>query len=114
MGHDDQLEHDERYDIADEYLEVLYKLWEGSWEDDAVIATARRGVFTDPSKVHEIGHEGKHFTRSRHPHLRAVAAAHAGDLPGRRVARAASQFAAGNAEAIFVAAPDQGGARRAR
>ena len=36
MGHDDQMEHDDRYDYADEYLEVLYKLWEGSWEDDAV------------------------------------------------------------------------------
>ena len=41
MGHDDQLEHDDRYDQADEYLEVLYKLWEGSWEDDAVVARPR-------------------------------------------------------------------------
>ena len=49
-------------------------------------ATARRGVFTDPAKVHDIGHTGKHFTRAGHPPLRAVAAAHAGDLPGRRVA----------------------------
>lgn len=37
MGNEDQLEHDERYNHADEYLEVLYKLLEGSWEDDAVI-----------------------------------------------------------------------------
>ena len=86
MGHDDQLEHDDRYDHADEYLEVLYKLWEGSWEDDAVVRDRETGVFTDPTKVHDIGHEGKHFTRARHPHLRAVAAAHAGHLPGRRLA----------------------------
>ena len=62
MGADDQLEHDDRYDVADEYLEVLYKLWEGSWEDDAVIRDRESGVFTDPAKVHEIGHKGKHFT----------------------------------------------------
>ena len=52
MGNDDQLEHDERYEHADEYLEVLYKLWEGSWEDDAVIRDRQSGVFTDPQKVH--------------------------------------------------------------
>ena len=62
MGADDQLEHDDRYDVADEYLEVLYKLWEGSWEDDAVVKDRESGVFTEPSKVHEIGHRGKNFT----------------------------------------------------
>jgi len=103
MGHDDQLEHDDRYDVADEYLEVLYKLWEGSWEDDAVVRDREAGVFTDPSKVHEIGHHGKHFT-----------------VPGIHLAEPSTQrtpviyqagasprgitFAAENAEAIFVAA----------
>ncbi|HEY4614513.1 MAG TPA: LLM class flavin-dependent oxidoreductase, partial [Citricoccus sp.] len=37
FGHDDQMEHDERYNHADEYLDVVYKLLEGSWEDDAVV-----------------------------------------------------------------------------
>ncbi len=62
MGQEDQLAHDDRYDHADEYVEVLYKLWEGSWEDDAVVEDRERGIFTDPSKVHPIGHEGKHFS----------------------------------------------------
>ena len=62
MGNDDQLEHDDRYDHADEYLEVLYKLWEGSWEDDAVLRDKASGVYTDPSKVHNIEHEGTHFS----------------------------------------------------
>ena len=57
MGQDDQMRHDDRYDHADEYVEVLYKLWEGSWEDDAVVEDRETGVFTDPAKVHEIGHE---------------------------------------------------------
>ncbi|MGO1192386.1 MAG: LLM class flavin-dependent oxidoreductase [Nesterenkonia sp.] len=61
MGQDDQMEHDARYDYADEYLEVVYKLLEGSWEDDAVVADKASGVFTDPSKVHRIEHHGEHF-----------------------------------------------------
>lgn len=61
MGQDDQMEHDARYDHADEYLEVIYKLLEGSWEDDAVVADKTTGVFTDPSKVHRIEHHGEYF-----------------------------------------------------
>ncbi|HMM74075.1 MAG TPA: LLM class flavin-dependent oxidoreductase [Gammaproteobacteria bacterium] len=54
-------EHDERYAIADEYLEVVYKLLEGSWEDDAVVQDRRTGVYADPSKVHDIRHAGKYY-----------------------------------------------------
>ena len=56
-----QLSHDDRYELAEEYLEVCYKLWEYSWEDDAVVRDAERGVFTDPAKVHDIAHDGPHF-----------------------------------------------------
>lgn len=48
-GEVDQLEHDARYDHAYEYLEVLYKLWEGSWERDAVRRDKDHAVFADPS-----------------------------------------------------------------
>jgi FMN-dependent oxidoreductase (nitrilotriacetate monooxygenase family) len=104
MGHDDQLEHDQRYDVADEYLEVLYKLWEGSWEDDAVVRDRESGVFTDPAKVHDIGHYGEHYTvpgihLSEPSPQRTPVIYQAGASP-RGIA-----FAAGNAEAIFVAAP---------
>ncbi|MBO0595312.1 LLM class flavin-dependent oxidoreductase [Nesterenkonia sp. E16_7] len=61
MGQDDQMEHDRRYDHADEYLDVVYKLLEGSWEDDAVLADKASGVFTDPAKVHRIEHHGEFF-----------------------------------------------------
>jgi FMN-dependent oxidoreductase (nitrilotriacetate monooxygenase family) len=104
MGHTDQLAHDDRYDHADEYLEVLYKLWEGSWEDDAVIRDRVAGVFTDPSKVHPIGHHGRHFTvpgihLSEPSPQRTPVIYQAGASPrGRR-------FAAENAESIFTAAP---------
>src|SRR3954447_17623915 len=104
MGQTDQPAHDARYDHADEYLEVLYKLWEGSWEDDAVVRDAETGVFTHPAKVHEIGHEGKHFALpgihiSEPSPQRTPVIYQAGASP-RGIA-----FAAGNAEAIFVAAP---------
>ena len=61
IGMDQQMEHDERYDYADEYMEVMYKLWEGSWEEDAVKRDKESGVFTDPKKVHPIKHDGKYF-----------------------------------------------------
>ena len=68
FGHDTEVPHDERYAIADEYLDVLYKLWEGSWDDDAVIADRERKVFTDPSKVRYINHVGERY-RVAGPHI---------------------------------------------
>lgn len=62
LGLTDQIPHDERYDMAEEFLEIAYKLWEGSWEDDAVIMDEEAGIFADPSKVHPIEHTGKYFT----------------------------------------------------
>jgi FMN-dependent oxidoreductase (nitrilotriacetate monooxygenase family) len=103
MGNEDQLEHDDRYDYADEYLEVLYKLWEGSWEDDAVVRDTESGIFTDPSKVHSIGHSGKHFQvpgiHLSEPSPQRSPVIYQAGASSRGIA-----FAAGNAEAIFVAA----------
>jgi FMN-dependent oxidoreductase (nitrilotriacetate monooxygenase family) len=61
MGRPAQVEHDRRYDQADEYLEVLYKLWEGSWEDDAVIKDRERRVYAQPGKVHKVEHRGEFY-----------------------------------------------------
>lgn len=104
MGQTDQPAHDARYDHADEYLEVLYKLWEGSWEDDAVVRDTERGVFTEPHKVHHIGHQGTHFSvpgvhLSEPSPQRTPVIYQAGSSP-RGV-----RFAAENAEAIFTASP---------
>jgi alkanesulfonate monooxygenase len=60
-GKEKKEKHDTRYDIAHEYMEVVYRLWEESWEDDAVVRDRESGVFTDPSKVHEIDHEGEYY-----------------------------------------------------
>ena len=61
IGQDRQMAHDERYDMADEYMDVMYKLWEGSWEDGAVHRDKVSGLFTDGAKVHPIRHQGKYF-----------------------------------------------------
>ncbi|WP_262505789.1 hypothetical protein [Streptomyces sp. TRM68367] len=62
IGLDRQTGHDERYDIADEYLEVVYKLWEGSREDDAVRAD---DIYADPAKVHPISVDAGRIPLSR-------------------------------------------------
>lgn len=57
-----QIEHDTRYEIAEEFLDVCYKLWEGSWEDGSVVEDREAGLYADPQKVHPIQHSGKYFT----------------------------------------------------
>ncbi len=62
LGLDKQVPHEERYQAAEEFLEVCYKLWESSWEDGAVLRDKASGIFADPGKVHPIGHRGPYFT----------------------------------------------------
>ena len=64
-GRDKQLPHDERYDIADEFADVVTRLWE-AWEPDAVVLDRDAPMFADGAKVHPIHHEGKYF-RCRGP-----------------------------------------------
>ena len=64
-GREKQYPHDERYDMADEFMEVAHRLWD-AWEPDAVVLDLERGIFADGSKVHPINFEGKYF-RSRGP-----------------------------------------------
>lgn len=66
-GLPEQIEHDERYKKADEFMDVLYKLWESSWADDAKVLNRQTKQYYDPSKVHEINHEG-HYFKCSGPH----------------------------------------------
>lgn len=98
------LPHDERYDVADEYMEVIYKLLEGSWEDDAVIENAETGEYADPLKVHHIGHHGKYYdvpgTHLSEPSIqRTPVLFQAGNSKRGRA------FSATHAEGIFMAPP---------
>jgi FMN-dependent oxidoreductase (nitrilotriacetate monooxygenase family) len=65
FGLDDILEHDLRYDRADEYVALCRALWD-SWEPDAVVMDRDRNIFADPAKVRAVDFEGEHF-RSKGP-----------------------------------------------
>ncbi|HZP45201.1 MAG TPA: LLM class flavin-dependent oxidoreductase [Candidatus Binataceae bacterium] len=101
LGQSELLPHDERYDVAEEYVEVCYKLWEGSWRDDAVVKDRARGIYADPARVRAIHHEGRYF-RSDGYHLaepspqRTPVLFQAGASPRGR------EFAARHAECVFV------------
>ncbi len=60
-GFSHQMAHDDRYDLADEYMALVYRLWEHSWQNDAVLRNRATGVYTDPAKVHVVHHHGKQF-----------------------------------------------------
>src|ERR671931_586224 len=65
FGREAHLEHDARYDRADEFIEAVLGHWD-TWEDDAIVYDRERGIFADPAKVHRLDHRGKWF-RSRGP-----------------------------------------------
>ena len=54
-------DHDLRYEQAEEFLQLCYKFWEGSWENDAVLKDKKQRSFTDPSKVHQVQHQGQFY-----------------------------------------------------
>ncbi|HET6389396.1 NtaA/DmoA family FMN-dependent monooxygenase [Hyphomicrobium sp.] len=92
-----------RYEMADEYMDVCYKLW-NSWEPDAVVRDRASGTYADFRKVHTVNFEGKFF-KCRGP-LNTVrspqgvpALVQAGGSPKGR------DFAAKHANAIVAVAP---------
>lgn len=99
-GQEELPEHDERYDIADEYLELVRRLWE-SWAPDAVLQDRERNIFADPAKVKPVHFAGKYF-KSRGP-LTVPA------LPQRHpiiimagTSRRGQQFAVTNADMVIA------------
>jgi FMN-dependent oxidoreductase (nitrilotriacetate monooxygenase family) len=65
MGRDEVIEHDLRYDRADEFMQVVLGHWD-TWEDDAIVQDQATGLFAHPEKVHRLDHQGRYF-RSRGP-----------------------------------------------
>ena len=60
FGVPEHLEHDDRYDVADDFMEATSELWD-SWEDGAVVLDKQTGRFADSDKVHRVDHAGKWF-----------------------------------------------------
>jgi FMN-dependent oxidoreductase (nitrilotriacetate monooxygenase family) len=98
--------HDRRYDMADEYMEVVYRLWEGSWEDDAAIRDRTGRMFTDPKKVHKVSFEGEFFNvdaiHLSEPSPQRTPVLYQAGASGR-----GKKFAATHAECVFVGGPSQ-------
>ncbi|MEN4752044.1 LLM class flavin-dependent oxidoreductase [Pseudomonas sp. Ps21-P2] len=106
MGLTEQIEHDRRYDQADEYLEVLYKLWEGSWEDDAVIEDRQARVYAQPEKVHYVRHSGE-FYQVEGYHLCEPSPQRTPVLFQAGSSERGLQFAGSNAECVFISAQNK-------
>ncbi len=101
FGLKDQLTHDERYDFGDEYMEVVYKLWEGSWEDDAVIRDKGSGIFAHPEKIHKITHAGRYFETEGY-HLCEPSPQRTPVLFQAGSSDRGREFAARHAECVFI------------
>lgn len=104
LGLDQQLSHDERYDLADEYMEVVHKLWQQSWDDDAVVNDKQRGVYAEPSRIHPIRHEGKYFKVPGF-HLCEPSPQRTPVLYQAGTSPRGTAFAAKHAECTFVSGP---------
>src|SRR3954447_1997936 len=96
--------HDERYAWADEYVDVTYKLWEGSWEEDALVQDRETSIHADFDRVHKINHVGPRY-RVEGPHLVTPSPQRTPLLFQAGASEAGRTFAAKNAEAVFIQAP---------
>jgi long-chain alkane monooxygenase len=105
FGYEGLTAHDERYAWADEYVDVAYKLWEGSWEEDALLQDRVRGIHADYDKVHRINHEGPRY-RVEGPHLVSPSPQRTPLLFQAGASEAGRTFAAKNAEAVFLGTPN--------
>lgn len=101
---DDLTPHEERYRWAEEYMDVVYKLWEGSWDDGAVLQDRASGRYADATKVHRINHSGPHY-QVEGPHLCTPSPQRTPLLFQAGASSAGTAFAGRHAEAVFLVAP---------
>lgn len=111
FGFDQIVPHDERYRWADEYADVVYKLWEGSWDEGAVIADKAGNRYADPAKIHRIHHQGERY-KVLGPHLSQPSPQRVPLLFQAGASLAGRSFAARNAEGTYIVAQSPEGARR--
>ena len=98
--------HDDRYAVADDYLELVYKYWEGSWEDGAALRDRESGAFTDPSKIHVVRHDSEHF-QSEGVFISEPSPQRTPVLYQAGASTTGRAFAARHAECVFVSAPSR-------
>jgi alkanesulfonate monooxygenase len=101
FGLDGQLPHDERYVKADEFMEVVYQLWEGSWEEGAVRRDKQNRIFANPEMVHRVHHQGKYFRMEAY-HLCEPSPQRTPVLFQAGSSSKGREFAARHAECVFI------------
>jgi FMN-dependent oxidoreductase (nitrilotriacetate monooxygenase family) len=106
LGLEKQDRHDDRYDIAEEYMEVVYKLWEGSWDDEAVLHDKKHRLFADPTKIRKIRHKGRHYELDAY-HLCEPSPQRTPILFQAGASKRGSEFAAKHAECVFIFGPSK-------
>ena len=106
MGLPVQDEHDKRYDRAEDYLELVYKLWEGSWEEGAALRDKAGRQFADASRIHRIRHQGPYYQLDGY-HLSEPSRQRTPLLFQAGSSARGQQFATRHAEGIFIAAQDK-------
>jgi FMN-dependent oxidoreductase (nitrilotriacetate monooxygenase family) len=106
MGMAKQVAHDNRYDVAEDYMQATYKLWEASWEDGAVLRDRQGRRFADASKIHRILHEGPHF-RVDAIHLCEPSPQRTPVLFQAGASKRGRDFAARHAECVFINGPSK-------
>ncbi|HST74891.1 MAG TPA: LLM class flavin-dependent oxidoreductase [Acetobacteraceae bacterium] len=106
MGMTEQHDHDTRYEIAEEYMQAVYKLWEGSWEDDAVLRDRAGRRFANADKIHRIKHAGKYFQMEA-IHLCEPSPQRTPVLYQAGASTRGRQFAAEHAECVFINGPSR-------
>ena len=99
-GLGDMLGHDARYDAAEEYMTVCYKLWQQSWEDDAVVFDRGGDVLIDPARVHKIDHRGARYAVEG-PHMCMPSPQRTPYLVQAGQSDRGNAFGARHAEALF-------------
>ena len=60
FSRDEHLEHDFRYERAQEFVDVVKGLWD-CWDDGAIVADKATGQYLDPTKVRPLNHRGRFF-----------------------------------------------------
>ena len=106
LGLTERIDHDERYDRAEEFMQVCYQLWEHSWTDDAVVRDRATGVYTDPEAVDPIGFSGEYFDVPG-PHSTEPSPQRTPVLYQAGSSDRGRAFAARHAEAVFVSQPTE-------
>ena len=101
FGLDAHLEHDLRYEMAGEFVDLVIQLWE-SWDADAIVMDREAGMFVDPAKVRSINFKGRFFASrgplntARPPQGRPVLVQAGGSPQGQ-------QFAAKHMDSVIAA-----------